>query len=117
MKTRILLTTIAAAALATITINASASDALLSPRDAGNQIKRFAGTYNDPNLVETTHLVVISPRAQGNQAQTVAGTNTEVTPAMACAKTMTGSPKTIQACVEHPGTMPGCNTVAVAPLK
>ena len=117
MKTRILLATIGAAALAAITFNANASDAFLSPRAAGNQVKHFAGTYNDPNLVDTTGIVIVSPRAAGNQTTAVAGTNTEVTPAAACAKNMNGSPKTIQACAEHPGSMPGCNTVTIAPLK
>jgi hypothetical protein len=117
MKTRILLATIGAAALAAITLNANAGDALLSPRATGNEIKHFAGTYNDPNLVDTTGIVIVSPRAAGAQTAAVAGTNTETTPAMACAKNMTGSPKAIQACVDHPGTMPGCNPVAVAPLK
>ena len=117
MKTRILLATIGAAALTAITLNANAGDVLLSPRAAGNQIKHFAGRYNDPNLVDTTGIVIVSPRAAGNQTATVAGTNTETTPAMVCANNMTGSPKAIQACVEHPGTMPGCNLVTVAPLK
>lgn len=117
MNTRILLATIGAAALAVITYNANAGDVLLSPRAAGNQINRVAGRYNDPNLVDTTGIVVVSPRASGNQARSVAGRNTEVTPAMACASNMSGSPKAIQACAEHPGTMPGCNTVAIAPLK
>jgi hypothetical protein len=38
----------------------------------------------------------------------------EVTPAMACVSNMSGNPKTIQACAEHPATMPGCNPVAIA---
>jgi hypothetical protein len=109
--------TISAAALAAITINVNASDALLSPRAAGNQIKHVSGIANDPNLVNTTGIVVISPRAQGNQATTVASVANDVNPAVACARNMNGSPKAIQACVEHPGTMPGCNPVTVAPLK
>ena len=117
MKTRILLTIIGAAALAAITLNANASDALLTPRAAGNQLKHVSGIANDPNLVNTTGIVIVSPRAASNQTTTVAGINTEMTPAMACARTMAGSPKTIQACVEHPATMPGCNLVAIAPLK
>ena len=115
MKTRNLLITLGAAAFAAITINASASDALLSPRAAGNQIKHVSGTNNDPNLVNTTGITV-SPRAAGNQTVTVAGQSNEVNPAIACAKNMTASPKQIQACIES-GTMAGCKTVAVAPLK
>jgi hypothetical protein len=117
MKTRILLTTIGAAALAAITLNANASDALLSPRAAGNQIKHVSGIANDPNLVNTTGIVVISPRTQGNQTTTVASVANDVNPAVACARNMNGTPRAIQACVEHPATMPGCNLVAVAPLK
>ena len=117
MKTRNLLLTIGAVGLTAITLNVSASDAYLSPRAAGNQIKHFAGTYNDPNLVDTTGIVVVSPRAAGNQTKTVASVANDVNPTMACARNMNGNPKAIQACVEHPGTMPGCNPVTVAPLK
>jgi hypothetical protein len=117
MKNQILLATISAAALTAITLNVNAGEALLTPRDAGNQIKHFAGRYNDPNLVDTTGIVVVSPRAAGSQTKNIAGTNTEVTPAMACVKNMSGSPKTIQACAEHPGTMPGCNSMTIAALK
>ena len=115
MKTRNLLL-LGAAAFAAITINASASDAYLSPRAAGNQIKHVSGTNNDPNLVNTTGILLVSPRAAGNQATTVAGTSNDVNPAIACAKNMTASPKAVQACIES-GTMSGCKTVAVAPLK
>jgi len=117
MKTRILLATIGVAALAAMTLNANASDAYLTPRAAGNQIKYFAGKYNDPTLVNTTGIVVVSPRAAGNQARITAGTSTETTPAMACVKMMAGSPKTIQACADHPATMAGCNPVTAASTK
>jgi len=117
MKTRILLVTLGAAALAAITLNANASDTYLTPRAAGNQINQFAGIYHDPNPVDTTGIVVETPRVAGNEAQTAAGSATETTPAMACAKIMAGSPKIIQACAEHPATMPGCNPATVASLK
>jgi hypothetical protein len=113
MKTRNLLITLSAAAFAAITINATASDTLLSPRAAGNQIQHVSGIANDVTPVSTA---TISPRAAGNQIATVAGTNNDVNPAVACAKTMTASPKAIQACIQS-GTMSGCKTVAVAPLK
>jgi hypothetical protein len=116
MKTRNLLITLGAAAFAAITINATASDALLSPRAAGNQIKQVSGTNNDPNLVNTTGIVLVSPRAAGNQIATVAGTADDVNPAMACARNMTASPKAVQACVES-GTMSGCKSMAVASAK
>lgn len=117
MKTRILLSIIGAAALAAITLNANASDTRLTPRATGNQSKHVSAVSNNPNPVNPTGLVIVAPRAAGNQAVTVTGISTEVTPAMACARIMTGSPKTIQACVEHPATMPGCNSTAVASLK
>lgn len=117
MKIRNLLLTIGAATLAAITLNVNASDALLTPRAAGNQIKHVSGIANDQNLVNTTGIVVISPRALGNQTTTVASVANDVNPTMACTRNMKGSPKAVQACVEHPGTMPGCNAVTVAPLK
>ena len=116
MKKNILLT-IGAAALAAITFNAAASGALLSPRAAGNQIKTVASTANDPNLVAVDQGLTISPRAGGNQTTTIATTGNNVSPAAACAKNMSGSPKAVQACADHPGAMPGCNSVTVAPLK
>lgn len=112
-----LLMTIGAAAVAAITLNAAASSTLLSPRAAGNQIKIVASTANDPNLVAVDQGLALSPRAAGNQATTVVSTGNGVNPAAACASDMAGSPKTIQACAEHPGTMPGCTSVTVAPLK
>ena len=115
MKTRNLLLTIGAVALTAITINATANDALLSPRAAGNQIKYVSGTNNDVNLVNTTG-ITLSPRAAANQIAKVAGTNNDVNPALACAKNMTGSsPKAIQACASNPlAPMPCC---AVATTK
>jgi hypothetical protein len=115
MKTRILLTTIGAVAVTAITFNANAQS--LSPRAAGNQIKHFAGTYNDPDLVAVDQGLALPPRPLGNQVASTAGTNDGVTPATVCVNNMGGSPRTIQACVEHPGTMPGCTAATVAPLK
>ncbi|MBU6408939.1 MAG: hypothetical protein KGR98_01000 [Verrucomicrobia bacterium] len=114
MKIKNLFISIGVAALATITINASA--ALLSPRAAGNQIKHIART-SGPNLVSVDHYTVtLAPRAAGNVTATVAGTNNGVNPAAACATTMTASPKGVQRCIES-GTMSGCSSVSVAPLK
>jgi len=115
MKTRNLLITLGAAAFAAITINATASDALLSPRAAGNQVTHVSGTANDVNLVNTTGTTV-SPRAAGSQIATVAGQSNEVNPAVACAKNMNGSPKAVAECTSHT-TMPACKTAAVASAK
>ncbi len=112
MNTRILLTTISVAALTAITFNTNG--ALLSPRAMDNQIKTISGTANDPDLVAVDQGLALPPRAAGNQIATTAGTNGSVNPVLACAKTMNGTPKTIQACVQQT-TMPGCaKTVAVA---
>lgn len=116
MKKNILMT-IGAAAVAAITLNATASSALLSPRAAGNQIKIVASAANDPDLVAVDQGLAASPRTAGNQITTVASTSNDMNPAAACADSMSGSPKTIQACAEHPGSMLGCTSVTVAPLK
>ena len=114
MKTRILLATIGAAVLAAITSNVSASDALLTPRAAGNQIKVAPGvTAAQPAFTAQ----VVSPRALGNQTKTAADADSGTAPATICVKMMTGSPKTIQACADHPATMPGCNVVTTASAR
>jgi hypothetical protein len=111
MKIRILLTSIGVATLASIAFNANAGSTLLSPRALGNQIKVAPGdTAAQPAAVVQSG----SPRAIGNQTRIVAGVANEVTPAMACVSKMSGNPKTIQTCAEHPATMPGCNPVAIA---
>jgi len=116
MKTGILLT-IGAVVLTAITINANAGDVVLSPRAQANLIKHVAGTNNDPNLlVANNNGVALSPRAAANQNQTVPAVADDVNPALACRKMMTASPKAIAACEANPA-MPGCNTMAVAPLK
>ena len=118
VKTKNWLLTIGVATLTTMTMNALADGGpYLSPRAAGNQIKHVAGTNNDPNLVNTTGIVFLSPRAAGNQLTAATSTPNDVNPAAVCAKTMTGSPKDIQKCIES-GTMSGCSSnVMVAPLK
>jgi hypothetical protein len=115
MKTPNLLVTLGMAAFAAIAINATASDALLSPRAAGNQIQQASGTVNDVKLVNSTGTTV-SPRAAGNQIVTVAGQSNEVNPAVACAKNMNGTPKAVAECTSHM-TMPACKTVTVASAK
>lgn len=113
MKTRILLTTIGVAALAAITINVNASDALLSPRAAGNQIKVAPAVADDRNLVAANQDSTVSPRSLGNQTLTVASVANDVNPVMECHK-MIASPKAIQACAANPAGMSGCCKPAVA---
>jgi hypothetical protein len=110
MKTRILLTTIGAAALAAITLNVNANNALLSPRAAGNQIKAVTGvTAAQPAPAAQS----VSPRALGNQTLTVDSVANDVNPVMECHK-MIASPKVIQACAANPAGMSGCCKPAVA---
>jgi hypothetical protein len=110
MKTRILLTTIGAAALAAITLNVNAGTTLLSPRAQGNQIKVAPGiTAAQPAPAAQS----VSPRALGNQTATVASVANDVNPVMECHK-MIASPKAIQACAANPAGMSGCCKTAAA---
>jgi len=112
MKTRNLLITLGAVAFAAITINATASNALLSPRAAGSQIQQVSGTASHVNTI-AVNTTTVSPRAAGNQIKTVAGLSNEVNPATTCAMNMTGSsPKAIQACAANPSAPMPCCAVA-----
>jgi hypothetical protein len=113
MKTRILLATIGVAALAAITLNVNASDALLSPRAQGNQIKVAPAVAGDRNLVAANQGSTVSPRSLGNQTLTVASVANDVNPVMECHK-MIASPKAIQACAANPAGMSGCCKTAMA---
>jgi hypothetical protein len=105
MKTRILLTIIGAAALTAITTNVSASDALVSPRAAGSQIK---STPVVSTVSATPVIGLASPRALGSQTPTVASVANDVNPSIAC-RSMIASPKAIQACAVNPiAAMPCC---------
>lgn len=108
MKTRILLSSIGAAVLAAFTLNVNASDARLTPRAAGNQVKMSAGAPLAPVASVTQ---TISPRNLGNQAKTVASTPNDVNPTLGC-RNMVATPKTIQACDEHPAAMTDCCNAA-----
>jgi hypothetical protein len=94
-----------------------ATEPLLSPRTAGNQITRSA------NYVETQDLTsirvaagepILSPRAAGNQIKVAKGVYTDTNPVLFCQQTMIASPRTVAECSSHT-TMPGC--MALAPLK
>ena len=85
MKTRILLITIGAAALAAITFNVNAGTTLLSPRATGNQIQAASGV-TAAQLAPVAQSV--SPRTLGIQTVTVNGTDAAVTKCPAA-----GSPK------------------------
>lgn len=96
-----------------------ATEPLLSPRAAGNQITRSANS----NYVETQDLTsirvaagapILSPRAAGNQIKVAEGVYNDTNPVLFCQKTMIASPRTVAECSSHT-TMPGC--MALAPLK
>ena len=55
MKTHNLILTCGVAAFAAITLNATASDALLSPRAAGNRIQHVSGTASDVKSCDCQH--------------------------------------------------------------
>lgn len=114
MKTRILLTTIGAAAIAAITFNTSG--ALLSPRAAGNQINIAASTANDRNLVAVDQGLAASPRIAGNQITAAASVANDTNPTVAC-RNMTASPKAIQACAANPAAAMPCCAKSVAAAK
>ena len=74
MKTQILLT-LGVVVLTAAAFNLQASDALLTPRAAGNQMRTVARTGADRDLVAERNAVgtLLTPRAEGNQMTHVAG--------------------------------------------
>jgi ATP-dependent exoDNAse (exonuclease V) alpha subunit len=112
MKT--LLLALSAVALTAITFNATASDALLSPRAAGNQITAVSSTANNVNLAAVDRGIVISPRAATGKLTTVAGTTKEINPATKCSMNMTASPKAVQACAANSAAAMPCCAKSVA---
>jgi len=111
MKTRSLFITIGVAALATV--NVLAADVALSPRASDRQTHIISGTNNDPNLA-TANGAPISPRLLDRRAKTVAGEDKTVSPSLMCTRMMTGSPKQISACADHPGAPMACCAVAAS---
>lgn len=115
-----LILVIGAVALTAATFNANATEPLLSPRANGNQIKFATNNTPDSAFAKVYYVksnnALLSPRAQGNQIKVLAGTNGDVNPALACAKSMTASPRAITECSSHT-TMPGCQQPSVAVLK
>ena len=94
-----------------------AAEPVLSPRAQDNQIKIVSSSVQTPTTTiayVSANTALLSPRDRGNQIKVVSGVSNDVNPALACAKTMIGSPKAVAECNSHT-TMPGC--VTVAPLK
>ncbi len=94
--------TLASLALALVTLNVFAGEALLSPRAKDNQIKTVAGSDTSPNTVTQNRNVTASPRTIDNQIKTVAGTDTSPD-TLTCTRKMLASPKAIGECTSHPG--------------
>jgi hypothetical protein len=95
------------------TINVMASDALLSPRASEQQVKTATGFNTDPNLA-ANRPTSVSPRVLDNRIQTIAGVDSTVSPTMNCTRYMSGTPKMISACADHPGAPMPCCSVASA---
>ncbi len=117
MKTTKIL--VLSAIVTAFTYSSFAAEPLLSPRAAGNQIK--TATSSVATATVTTAYVgsssaQLSPRAAANQVKGVKGTTTDVNPAVACQKTMNGTPKAVAECTSHT-TMPACQPVTVAMVK
>ena len=117
--TKVLLLGAVVTAFAFTSFAQSGAAALLTPRAAGNQIKHVSSSVDTPTITIAyvdSGSALLSPRAAGNQIKVVKGTNTDVNPALICQKNMIGSPKAVAECASH-STMPGCQTMTVAPLK
>lgn len=102
-----------AIAIATLSGTTFATDALLSPRAQGNQIKVV--TASAPGDRITVAYVdaaqAVSPRVQAAQIRVVKGVITDRNPALECLRNMQGSPKAVTACSQSV-TMPGCAKLA-----
>ena len=109
MNIRNLLITFGVAAIATV--NVMATEVALSPRATDQQAKIVPGTNTDPNLTAAIPRG-ISPRLAESKVTTVSGKETKTTPAQYCARNMSGAPKMVAACAEHPGADMACCSVA-----
>ena len=110
MKTKVLLL---GAVCAAFTFSSLAGEVFLSPRAQDNQTKIVRNQTGTPATAGGAVTVVtapglLSPRAADNQLKTVSGTANEKNPYLECRKTMTGSPKAVQACADNPA-MTACN--------
>ena len=104
---------------ATFASTTFAAEPLLSPRTAAHQIKIVNSSVATPAITVAyvdSGSAAILPRAQANQIKVVNGANRDANPALACEKTMAGSPKAVAECTSHT-TMPACNPVTIALLK
>ena len=105
---------------ATFALSSLAAEAPISARAAANQTKMVSRTEATPAVTLAyvgATAPAISARAQANQSRVLKGTNNDPSSTLTCRNMLGSGPKAIQACTEHPATMPGCNPVTVAPLK
>ncbi len=111
MKAKLLLL---GSVITTLAVTTFASDAYLSPRAQGNQIKVVASASQFP-VVTVAYVnsttATVSPRMQAAQIKVVKGVLVERNPALECRRTMLGSPKAVAACSQSI-TMPGCMKLA-----
>jgi hypothetical protein len=99
--------------IAAFAISTFATDALLTPRAKGNQIKVIAsapeGTAIPMNYVASTPTA--SPRVNAAQIKVVKGVLADQNPALECLQNMQGTPRAVTACSQSV-TMPGCQKLA-----
>ena len=116
MNTKVLLL---GAVVTAFAFTSFAAEPLHSPRAKDSQIKIVNHPVATPAVtiayVDST-VALQSPRAKANQTLIVQGADNDSNPALACRKTMSGSPKAVAACADNPA-MPACNPVTVAQLK
>jgi len=96
-------------AITAFTLASFASEPLLSPRAAGNQIKLIS-EQSTPTITITcvdAPSALLSPRAASNQIKVVKGTANDTNAVLVCRETMKGSPKAVAECSSH-ANMPGC---------
>jgi hypothetical protein len=107
------LTLIVGTILTAAAFSSLATEPLLSPRAAGNQIKVVASATEAPVVTAAyadSHIAWRSPRAAGNEISAVKGMASESTPAAACRANMKGTPRAVAECGSH-ANMPGCMAV------
>lgn len=111
MKTKLLVLSVLSA---TFTFSALADGVSLSHRAAANfPATRSVAATPVTIVTYVSSTKSISPRAQANQTKVISNAVADSASTLACTKKMSGTPKTIQTCTEHPATMPGCNSVAM----
>jgi len=110
MNTKILLL---GAIICTFGVATFASDALLSPRAQGNQIKVVAAAPETTAIpvAYVASATTLSPRVQAAQIKVVKGVLADRNPALECRNNMMGTPKAVTACSQSL-TMPGCMKLA-----